>query len=115
MLDHKKNYCKMRFTCKCEDKEEEGSPHECRPQRAITSSPSSGEVIGYEIVIIKEYIQLSIGFHQPTSPGKRVFLRCSQCKENFKGAWDLILHVQNVHRINIYTLGEIIKVIFIYS
>ena len=43
MLDHKKNYCKMRFTCKCEDKDELGCDHECTTRKAITSSPSLSE------------------------------------------------------------------------
>ena len=44
MLDHKKDYCKMRFTCKCEDKEEHGSGQECVGQRSVSCRlPSSGE------------------------------------------------------------------------
>ena len=47
MLDHKKNYCKMRFTCKCESAQEAG--HECPSQnasdqekgRAITQAPKN--------------------------------------------------------------------------
>ena len=40
------------------------------------------------------------------SKGKRVFLRCCQCKETFTGAWDLMFHVQNAHGVNIYNLDE---------
>ena len=38
--------------------------------------------------------------------GKRVFLKCTHCKEVFPGAWDLMFHVQNAHSLNIYSLGE---------
>ena len=56
------------------------------------------------------------------SKGKRVCLRCSQCKKTFTGAWDLMfpvqnahgmgmgIHVQNAHGINIYNLDEKEKV-----
>jgi len=84
MLEHKKNYCKMRFTCRCEQKEEGEEPS---PQKAITDASTAG-------------------CEPPPSSGKRVCLRCSQCKETFTGAWDLMFHAQNAHCINIYTLGE---------
>lgn len=84
MLEHKKNYCKMRFTCRCEQKEE---GEDCVSHKAITDSSVSG-------------------CGSPPSSGKRVCLRCSQCKETFTGAWDLMFHAQNAHCINIYTLGE---------
>ena len=47
------------------------------------------------------------------SKGKRVCLRCCQCKETFTGAWDLMFHVQNAHGINIYNLDDKEKVTFI--
>jgi len=89
MLDHKKNYCKMRFTCRCEQKEE---GEDCAPQKAIAAITDTS------------------GSEPPPSSGKRVCLRCSQCKETFSGAWDLMFHAQNAHCINIYTLGEKDKV-----
>ena len=36
----------------------------------------------------------SPGCEPPPSSGKRVCLRCSQCKETFTGAWDLMFHAQ---------------------
>jgi len=84
MLEHKKNYCKMRFTCRCEQKEE---GENALPQKAITDASNTG-------------------CEPPPTSGKRVCLRCSQCKETFTGAWDLMFHAQNAHCINIYTLGE---------
>jgi len=87
MLDHKKNYCKMRFTCKCEEKEEGCSEKECsRIKELPISKPTECDMT--------------------TSKGRRVSLRCSQCKETFTGAWDLMFHVQNAHGVNIYNLEE---------
>ena len=42
MLDHKKNYCKMRFTCKCEEKEDGCSEKECSRVKELPSSQSPG-------------------------------------------------------------------------
>ena len=42
MLDHKKNYCKMRFTCKCEEKEEGCSEKECSRIKELPSSKPTG-------------------------------------------------------------------------
>merc|ERR1712088_418963 len=75
----------MRFTCRCEQKEE--GEETLQPQKAITDASNAG-------------------CEPPPSSGKRVCLRCSQCKETFTGAWDLMFHAQNAHCIYIYTLGE---------
>lgn len=88
MLDHKKNYCKMRFTCKCEEKDDACSEKDCGGR--IKELPSSQSGV----------CDMTI------SKGKRVCLRCSQCKKTFTGAWDLMFHVQNAHGINIYNLDE---------
>merc|ERR1719225_547825 len=40
MLEHKKNYCKMRFTCRCEQKEE--GEETLQPQKAITDASNAG-------------------------------------------------------------------------
>ena len=48
-----------------------------------------------------------------TSKGKQVYLRCSECKEAFSSAWDLMFHVQNAHGINLYKLDGKEKVSFI--
>jgi len=87
MLDHKKNYCKMRFTCKCEEKEDGCSEKECGRIKELPSSQSPE-------------------CDMTRSKGKRVCLRCCQCKETFTGAWDLMFHVQNAHGINIYNLDD---------
>ena len=58
----------------------------------------------------------SSGCDPPPSSGKRVCLRCSQCKETFTGAWDLMFHAQvfiiiniaffiNITNISLITIG----------
>lgn len=87
MLEHKRIYCKMRFTCKCDQKQHSGS--ECGQKEPDTSSPTNNK-----------------GFQQETAHGKKVHLKCSQCKEVFSQAWDLMFHAQNAHGVNIYKLSE---------
>ena len=49
---------------------------------------------------------VAAGFQEETSHGKKVHLKCSQCKEVFGQAWDLMFHVQNAHGVNIYKLSD---------
>ena len=43
MLDHKKNYCKMKFTCKCEEKDDACSEKDCGGRiKELPSSQSGG-------------------------------------------------------------------------
>uniref|UniRef100_A0AAR5Q900 RRM domain-containing protein n=1 Tax=Dendroctonus ponderosae TaxID=77166 RepID=A0AAR5Q900_DENPD len=65
LLEHKKNYCKLRFTCKCESSK----------------------------------TRSSIDEHSTAA------LLCVQCKDAFQNAWDLMVHAQAAHMINIYELG----------
>ncbi|XP_042237568.1 uncharacterized protein LOC121876501 isoform X2 [Homarus americanus] len=61
-IDHRRTYCKLRFTCKC-------SSHN--------------------------------GVMQESA-----LLLCALCKENFASAWDLMVHAQAAHMVNIYQLGS---------
>ncbi|XP_060519642.1 heterogeneous nuclear ribonucleoprotein C-like 1 isoform X2 [Cylas formicarius] len=65
LLEHKKSYCKLRFTCKCD------------------SSKSKS--------LLDEHSTAS--------------LLCVQCKDAFQNAWDLMVHAQAAHMVNIYELG----------
>ncbi|CAH1977247.1 unnamed protein product [Acanthoscelides obtectus] len=65
LLEHKKTYCKLRFTCKCDTN--------------------------------KSKSQLD---DQTTAS-----LLCVQCKDGFQNAWDLMVHAQAAHMLNIYELG----------
>ncbi|VVC41089.1 Zinc finger C2H2-type,RNA recognition motif domain [Cinara cedri] len=71
LLDHKKEYCKLRFTCKCNN----------------SAKPN---------------------FNNNKWPGNLnegcVSLMCVQCKESFDSAWDLMVHAQAAHMINVYQL-----------
>ncbi|XKL69642.1 hypothetical protein PGB90_007411 [Kerria lacca] len=35
----------------------------------------------------------------------KIFLLCHKCKDSFESAWDLIVHVQSAHMMNVYELG----------
>ncbi|XP_063886673.1 uncharacterized protein LOC135114692 isoform X10 [Scylla paramamosain] len=63
-IDHRRTYCKLRFTCKC-------SSH-----NGILRTEESA------------------------------LLLCALCKENFASAWDLMVHAQAAHMVNIYQLGS---------
>jgi len=89
MLEHKKIYCKMRFTCKCDQNQHADEPSKCGQKEPDTSSSTNNK-----------------GFQEETSHGKKVHLKCSQCKEVFGQAWDLMFHVQNAHGVNIYKLSD---------
>ncbi|CAO1324324.1 unnamed protein product [Diamesa hyperborea] len=64
LLEHKRSYCKLRFTCKCED-------------------------------------QMSSKNLYPTTK-----LLCVVCKDSFNNPWDLMVHAQAAHMVNIYEIGE---------
>jgi len=67
-IEHRKQYCKIRFTCKCES-----------PSSTIAGPrPSKEETAG---------------------------LMCALCKENFSSSWDLMVHAQAAHMVNIYQLA----------
>jgi len=85
MLDHKKHHCKMRFTCKCEERDEACGEIDCGLSKSSSSLPLAER-------------------DKIVSKGKKVNLRCSICKKTFAGAWDLMVHVQNIHDINIYNI-----------
>ncbi|XP_075163588.1 uncharacterized protein LOC142236207 [Haematobia irritans] len=66
LLDHKRSYCKLRFTCKCQD---------------ITTMPTKNPAIGAKLL-------------------------CAVCKDAFTNPWDLMVHAQAAHMVNIYELGS---------
>lgn len=35
----------------------------------------------------------------------KISLLCHECKDSFESAWDLIVHVQAAHMLNVYELG----------
>lgn len=99
MLEHKKIYCKMRFTCKCDENLHSAADH------GKCSTAGSGQI--KSITYNESSSTNNKGFQDETaSHGKKVHLKCSQCKEVFSQAWDLMFHAQNAHGVNIYKLGE---------
>ncbi|XP_043651168.1 transcription factor kayak [Drosophila teissieri] len=67
LLDHKKSYCKLRFTCKCQD------------------------------------VAFAASAKTPPTSAK---LLCAVCKDAFVNPWDLMVHAQAAHMVNIYELGD---------
>ncbi|XP_063698200.1 TNF receptor-associated factor family protein DDB_G0272098 [Culicoides brevitarsis] len=70
LLDHKRTYCKLRFTCKCQEV----------PVQLVNKTPLSS-----------------------------ANLMCVVCKDSFVNPWDLMVHAQAAHMINIYELGDASK------
>lgn len=68
LLDHKKTYCKLRFTCKC------------HTLNGVKAKPPGEDLAS-------------------------AMLLCVLCKDSFQSAWDLMVHVQAAHMMNIYELG----------
>ncbi|XP_071050595.1 heterogeneous nuclear ribonucleoprotein C [Onthophagus taurus] len=66
LVDHKKTYCKLRFTCKCDT---------FNKSKSTPDDNSSASLL------------------------------CVQCKDAFQNAWDLMVHAQAAHMLNIYELG----------
>uniref|UniRef100_A0A6A7FWZ0 Basic-leucine zipper transcription factor O n=1 Tax=Hirondellea gigas TaxID=1518452 RepID=A0A6A7FWZ0_9CRUS len=64
-IEHRKQYCKLRFTCKCSS------------------------------------FTLQNGVQQESAA-----LMCALCKENFSSSWDLMVHAQAAHMVNIYQLSS---------
>lgn len=70
LLEHKKTYCKLRFTCKCDSY-----------NGVSDKSKMNGDEHGAAALL------------------------CVQCKDIFYNAWDLMVHAQAAHMLNIYELG----------
>ncbi|XP_014206298.1 uncharacterized protein LOC106637852 [Copidosoma floridanum] len=68
LLEHKRDHCKQRFTCKC--------------HTFNGTTPS-------------------------TTENSRVSLLCVFCKDPFPSAWELMVHAQAAHMINIYEISKI--------
>ncbi|KAK6627441.1 hypothetical protein RUM44_009918 [Polyplax serrata] len=102
LLDHKKAYCKLRFTCKC------------NTINGIKSRdiPPDSTLEKFPLVFFSEvFPMISL---QAGGTGDLLFasnrtdaaaLLCVQCKDAFISAWDLMVHVQAAHMVNIYELG----------
>ncbi|KAL4147848.1 hypothetical protein QTP88_002186 [Uroleucon formosanum] len=72
LLDHKKEYCKLRFTCKCNNSVKPNFNNNNKWPGNLNDGCLS--------------------------------LVCVQCKESFDSAWDLMVHAQSAHLLNVYQL-----------
>lgn len=139
-MEHKRDYCKLRFTCKCDMLNEgecdcDASTQELfnnnsTPPISSSSSASSGSSLQAESKsdtpsesgCSNQQPQqpkcspvTGGGGHQPNriscrggapvTPKKR-WLHCVSCKTPFANAWDLMVHVQAAHMMNIYQLAD---------
>ena len=52
-----------------------------------------------------DQINILIPFLGSEVPSNPVSLICVYCKESFRGAWDLMVHAQAAHMLNLYELG----------
>lgn len=89
LLDHKRSYCKLRFTCKCQDQ----LPtiiNSKKPSR-ICFGPFTND---FRLLVYAENLY-------PSSK-----LLCVVCKDSFSNPWDLMVHAQAGHMLNIYEIGE---------
>lgn len=80
MVAHKRHYCKLRFTCKCEN-----SRDNCRVRNDSSD-------------------QLECSDEHQEQPPAPDWLHCSSCQAGFPDPWDLMEHVQEAHTLNIYQL-----------
>lgn len=47
----------------------------------------------------------------PSKDQKSKWLHCITCKSPFSSAWDLMVHVQTAHMLNIYLLADSTKLV----
>jgi len=144
MLDHKRDYCKLRFTCKCDLLNEEecdcdaSTPELFAASSSSTSSSllsSSSTTSSSDVATANTSSSSNTNHSNSTSgssataddpdnkdpskgtpghgvrpPGKpqpkKRWLHCVSCKSPFASAWDLMVHVQAAHMMNIYQLAD---------
>lgn len=91
MINHKRHYCKLRFTCKCAPK--------------ISSAPDSDGRDSGMLYFLSDFgWEITLGII--LGLGSEVSLLCSSCNENFLHPWDLLIHVQKSHSLQIYEETE---------
>ncbi|KAL2743857.1 hypothetical protein V1477_007733 [Vespula maculifrons] len=89
LLEHKRNYCKLRFTCKCHTFN--GAAPTCICRKLVVGK--SDEIADQDCLL-----RLRTG-------DSTTALLCVLCKVSFPTAWELMVHAQAAHMINIYELG----------
>lgn len=89
LLDHKRSYCKLRFTCKCQDQ----LPTIINSKSKTNFTHKSHNNLIYDFL-----------FTESMYPSSK--LLCVVCKDSFMSPWDLMVHAQAAHMVNIYEIGE---------
>lgn len=123
LLDHKRTYCKLRFACKCQQTNGNSSTMNNISSAATTlpqppptaaeapeAPPPSTSKQGNRIHCLSRYEDIDlcgnlIVFAEIPSSSSSGRLLCVVCKAGFLSPWDLMVHVQAAHMINIYELG----------
>jgi hypothetical protein len=90
LLDHKRSYCKLRFTCKCQEQLPTIINSKTSRDSATTLQPLN--------------VRSSLSFAENLYPSSK--LLCVVCKDSFSNPWDLMVHAQAAHMVNIYEIGE---------
>ncbi|XP_059089745.1 uncharacterized protein LOC131885651 [Tigriopus californicus] len=105
IMNHKKFYCKLRFTCKC------------GPKWNVTNSshPSTDASRG----LMEQHQCSASGPHPQRTPPHHpaggvvpqppVSLLCSSCEESFGSPMELMVHVQDLHNIPIFEMDSSAK------
>lgn len=108
LLEHKRSYCKLRFTCKCQENMQSKlqlhyffiihifSIHNLSFYKKRRRKETNIAVMNNKI---------DIYFAETAMLSSSTKLLCALCKDYFISPWDLMVHVQAAHMINIYELG----------
>lgn len=111
MIEHKKHYCKLRFTCKCDMTNDEAclngslcsATNSGDPDDEIQWNPNKS-LEGPRVSAHSETSKPRVSTTSSASTTK--WLHCITCKSPFSNAWDLMVHVQTAHMLNIYLLAD---------
>lgn len=102
LLEHKRSYCKLRFTCKCQENASSKYFH----YLYMLNVGYKRAVLGQQSNISTTLRGMFMFIHEITlAESTPMRLLCAVCKECFYSPWDLMVHVQAVHMVNIYSLG----------
>lgn len=126
MMEHKRDYCKLRFTCKCDSLNDETDPSclECNnstvpntqssnasTNHSLTSGSvaSAASMASSTTTTTSSSLSSNSASTNSNKPPKPKWLHCVNCKSPFGNAWDLMVHVQTAHMLNIYQLADTTK------
>lgn len=92
LLDHKRSYCKLRFTCKCQDQLPTVVNSKEKKLDTVARPQTNNDFC---------FLVYAENLLYPSSK-----LLCVACKDSFSNPWDLMQHAQAAHMVNIYEIGE---------